>query len=444
MKGITREKVKVDRVACPWLIKKFVPHDTDWSGINQPVEILGGLRLTGRIGGTSVALLDRTSAGPGGQATISSSCSITAGRTRTGSARNRALKLRSKLPRPFVSDANKRRPYRRVLPATLHPPAPVLTIFLTFAYAERPRISEDRDLSEVDLTGWDCLNRLEGTAKTPDGVARNRMKNRPAIDLSAVRLETRDTATFLKHVADFDAQTKGRHRTELNPAQKQQLDALEKQIVSLTGYLMLAYVGPPESTNCGSADFHDWHLEVCENPADHAPRVGDPTPIICEITPRTQRAIYRDNIRIQALTGFFRRPDVTDESTGHAARKIRLTGYLMWDDEHNGPADVGTKIQTIGANKYHRPWRSTAWEIHPVLKIEPLEDLLPPSPATEPSLPAPAAQATPTLAPGSPAPERFVTLTQPVKIKIRYGETILPRGIRLPIVSREAQTVIVK
>ena len=24
MKWITREKVKVDRVACPWLIKKFV------------------------------------------------------------------------------------------------------------------------------------------------------------------------------------------------------------------------------------------------------------------------------------------------------------------------------------------------------------------------------------------------------------------------------------
>ena len=42
MKWITREKVKVDRVACPWLIKKFVdpeaefvflPHQTDWAKI---------------------------------------------------------------------------------------------------------------------------------------------------------------------------------------------------------------------------------------------------------------------------------------------------------------------------------------------------------------------------------------------------------------------------
>jgi hypothetical protein len=43
MKWITREKIKVDRVACPWLIQKFVdpgaefvflPQDTDWAKID--------------------------------------------------------------------------------------------------------------------------------------------------------------------------------------------------------------------------------------------------------------------------------------------------------------------------------------------------------------------------------------------------------------------------
>jgi hypothetical protein len=43
MKWITRETIKVDRVACPWLIRHFVdpeaefvflPHDTDWSKID--------------------------------------------------------------------------------------------------------------------------------------------------------------------------------------------------------------------------------------------------------------------------------------------------------------------------------------------------------------------------------------------------------------------------
>ena len=30
MKWITRERVKVDRVACPWLIKKFVDKDAEY------------------------------------------------------------------------------------------------------------------------------------------------------------------------------------------------------------------------------------------------------------------------------------------------------------------------------------------------------------------------------------------------------------------------------
>ena len=46
MKWITREKIKVDRVACPWLIKHFVdpeaefvflPHATDWSKIDNGI-----------------------------------------------------------------------------------------------------------------------------------------------------------------------------------------------------------------------------------------------------------------------------------------------------------------------------------------------------------------------------------------------------------------------
>jgi hypothetical protein len=44
MKWITREKVKVDRVACPWLIRKFIdpeaqfvflPRETDWSTLKD-------------------------------------------------------------------------------------------------------------------------------------------------------------------------------------------------------------------------------------------------------------------------------------------------------------------------------------------------------------------------------------------------------------------------
>ena len=46
MKWITRENVKVDRVACPWLIKRFIdadaqfeflPKDTDWSTVRDGI-----------------------------------------------------------------------------------------------------------------------------------------------------------------------------------------------------------------------------------------------------------------------------------------------------------------------------------------------------------------------------------------------------------------------
>jgi hypothetical protein len=46
MRWVTREHVKVDRVACPWLIKNFIdrnaefvflPHDTDWEAISDGI-----------------------------------------------------------------------------------------------------------------------------------------------------------------------------------------------------------------------------------------------------------------------------------------------------------------------------------------------------------------------------------------------------------------------
>ena len=328
--------------------------------------------------------------------------------------------------------------------------AVALLFFSPLLCAGPQQISQDRDLLDLDITKWDCANRPEGTAKTPDGIERNRLKNRSATDVSSAAAKSFDVAGFLEYVGDFDAQAKRKRRKDLTPPEKQKLNELEKQIVQVTGYLGLAYAGPPESTNCGNVDFHDWHLEIVEKPPDHAPKPGDPTSLICEITPRTHRAIYRDNIRIQALAGFFRRADLEYESTGHKAQKIRLTGYLLWDDEHNGLADVGTAIQRIAANKFHNPWRLTAWEIHPVIKIERLDGgASQPEPETSaptpPPVPADSAKETTTPAPTlSPPPPQVVTVTQAVKIKIPYGETIIQRGAKLTVVSHDAQTVTVK
>jgi hypothetical protein len=230
--------------------------------------------------------------------------------------------------------------------------------------------TEDTELRDLDLTGWDCASQSEGTAQSQDARERNRMKNRWPVDLSLFTVERVDTAGFLTKVREYDSRLQSKRRGELTEAQKDELDKCENQIVSLTGWLVLTYAGPAETANCASAAFHDWHFELFENPSDHAPQVGDPTPIICEITPRTEQRIYRDGVRIRSLTEFFRLQDVSYKATGHKACKVRVTGYLLWDDDHNGSADVGLRIEYFSKNGFHHPWRSTAWEIHPVMKVE--------------------------------------------------------------------------
>ena len=54
MRWVTREKVKVDRVACPWLIRRFIdpeaefvflPHETDWRSVDGIVFDTPGAEL---------------------------------------------------------------------------------------------------------------------------------------------------------------------------------------------------------------------------------------------------------------------------------------------------------------------------------------------------------------------------------------------------------------
>jgi hypothetical protein len=45
----------------------------------------------------------------------------------------------------------------------------------------------------------------------------------------------------------------------------------------------------------------------------------------------------------------------------------------MWDADHNRSADIGSTIQYFDTNGFHHPWRSTAREIHPIVKVEVVE-----------------------------------------------------------------------
>jgi len=196
------------------------------------------------------------------------------------------------------------------------------------------------------------------------------MKNRDAVRALPPELEQLDVASFLNKVAAYDATLKATRRADLDQASKDQLHGFENQIVSVTGWLNLAYSSKAESANCGNATFHDWHLEIFRQPMDHPPRVDDATPIICEVTPRTEKTLYDQGMRLLGLAGFIRLLDNSFQPTGHPPRKITVTGYLMWDDLHNDPEAVGSKVKLIGGDKLHHPWRATAWEVHPILSVE--------------------------------------------------------------------------
>src|SRR5205807_6704538 len=90
-------------------------------------------------------------------------------------------------------------------------------VLLLAAFSPAPQIYELRD---VDLSGWDCLTKPGGAAKTEDGDERNRQKNRSAIDLSGLKIKSLGTVTFLAQAADYDRQIGKKHRRFLTPPER--------------------------------------------------------------------------------------------------------------------------------------------------------------------------------------------------------------------------------
>jgi Tfp pilus assembly protein PilV len=59
---------------------------------------------------------------------------------------------------------------------------------LILASLAATQTAEDTELRDLDVTGWDCANQLEGTAQSQEARERNRMKNRWPVNLSAFKV----------------------------------------------------------------------------------------------------------------------------------------------------------------------------------------------------------------------------------------------------------------
>lgn len=105
--------------------------------------------------------------------------------------------------------------------------------------------------------------------------------------------------------------------------------------VRMVGWIYGSRHEGPESTNCHSTVYRDFHVWVVPDSGDDRTQA-----VVSEVTPRVQaeRSGWDSNT-LASLTG----------------QQVRISGWLLMDQEH--PEQLG---QT----------RGTLWEIHPILHIE--------------------------------------------------------------------------
>jgi hypothetical protein len=126
----------------------------------------------------------------------------------------------------------------------------------------------------------------------------------------------------------------------------------QNMAASIEGYVAEVYVGGVETANCHATDpqHRDTHIAIALSPEASA----EPQTMIVEITPRWRAMMGRQGVDWSTVT--------LHNTICH--HWVRVSGWLLFDAEH------ASKSQ----NTATRPgvWRATAWEIHPITSIEPL------------------------------------------------------------------------
>lgn len=125
----------------------------------------------------------------------------------------------------------------------------------------------------------------------------------------------------------------------------------ESRAARVEGYVVEVVEGGMEAANCFSHRERDLHIHVAARP--EAPRREW---LVTEVTPRTRR---RASGRGQDWSADALRKELV-------GRRCRFEGWLLFDREH---ADESENTAPGAAGN----WRATAWEIHPVTRIEVLK-----------------------------------------------------------------------
>ena len=119
----------------------------------------------------------------------------------------------------------------------------------------------------------------------------------------------------------------------------------------LTGFVIDIKKGGTETVNCGESVelYRDTHIEIVLQQGITSKKQR----VIVEVTPR-----WRDFMNQQGVD--WTTPTLRTQLLG---KRVRFTGWLFFDGEHDDESEN---------TRPGRPenWRATAWEIHPVTRIQ--------------------------------------------------------------------------
>jgi hypothetical protein len=122
------------------------------------------------------------------------------------------------------------------------------------------------------------------------------------------------------------------------------------------GLVVAVSVGGVEAVNCFARDpaARDTHIELALTP--DAPRTQRVT---VEVTPRWRAAMR--TVGVDWSTAALRASLV--------GRRVRVRGWLFFDETHRDEAANTDSLDVRGPSN----WRTTAWELHPVTSLTPIE-----------------------------------------------------------------------
>lgn len=143
---------------------------------------------------------------------------------------------------------------------------------------------------------------------------------------------------------------------DTNDPRRAYLDTLEARAVVVEGYFAFVKRAEAEGTNCDSPSRRDLHVELVPDDT-HDPKTIRNEVVITEVTPWFSAVVPTWKV---ADLGQFSAYKQKYNGQPHTAFKIRVYGWLFFDNWH-----ASGSVQT---------YRGTAWEVHPVTRIEILKN----------------------------------------------------------------------